>query len=179
MTKKLMEYFNKAPRLGTLSTADKSGKIDSAVLGSPRMTDEKTVVDEIKRLSPGTIVVAGGHHATLSTSEVMQHPTIDMAIVGEGEKPFLALLNTLAEGRPLSDVVNELDYPNLIDDACEVLHSLVFCEKQVETHDHRWFRVRIMPYRTQGNMIDGVVATFIDISATKRLEAALRTHTAV
>jgi hypothetical protein len=39
-----MEYFNKSPRLGTLSTADKAGKIDSAVLGSPRMTDEKTVV---------------------------------------------------------------------------------------------------------------------------------------
>jgi hypothetical protein len=44
MAKKLMEYFNKVPRLGTLSTADKSGKVDSAVLGSPRMTDEKTVV---------------------------------------------------------------------------------------------------------------------------------------
>jgi hypothetical protein len=44
MADKLMEYFNKAPRLGTLSTADRSGKIDSAVLGSPRMTDEKTVV---------------------------------------------------------------------------------------------------------------------------------------
>ncbi len=44
MAKKLMEYFNKAPRLGTLSTADKTGKIDAAVLGSPRMTDEKTVV---------------------------------------------------------------------------------------------------------------------------------------
>ena len=44
MSTKLMEYFNKSPRLGTLSTADKAGKIDSAVLGSPRMTDEKTVV---------------------------------------------------------------------------------------------------------------------------------------
>ena len=39
-----MEYFNKSPRLGTLSTADKTGKVDSAVFGSPRMTDEKTVV---------------------------------------------------------------------------------------------------------------------------------------
>lgn len=44
MPSKLMEYFNKSPRLGTLSTADKAGKVDSAVLGSPRMTDEKTVV---------------------------------------------------------------------------------------------------------------------------------------
>lgn len=44
MAKKLMEYFNKSPRLGTLSTADKTGRVDAAVLGSPRMTDEKTVV---------------------------------------------------------------------------------------------------------------------------------------
>lgn len=44
MAKNLMDYFNKAPRIGTLSTADKTGKVDSAVLGSPRMTDDRTVI---------------------------------------------------------------------------------------------------------------------------------------
>ncbi|MCX5844691.1 MAG: pyridoxamine 5'-phosphate oxidase family protein, partial [Deltaproteobacteria bacterium] len=44
MPSKLMDYFNKSPRIGTLSTADKAGNIDSGVFGSPRMTDEKTVV---------------------------------------------------------------------------------------------------------------------------------------
>jgi hypothetical protein len=39
-----MEYFNKQPRLGTLSTADKNGKVNSGYFGSPRMVDEKTVV---------------------------------------------------------------------------------------------------------------------------------------
>jgi hypothetical protein len=43
MSEKLMEYFNKSPRLGTLSTADKSGKVNSAYFGSPRMMDEKTI----------------------------------------------------------------------------------------------------------------------------------------
>ena len=43
MSKKLMEYFNKQPRIGTLSTADKNGKIDVAYFGSPHMPDEKTV----------------------------------------------------------------------------------------------------------------------------------------
>ena len=43
MTQKLMEYFNKQPRLGTLSTADKSGKVNSAYFGSPRMVDEKSI----------------------------------------------------------------------------------------------------------------------------------------
>src|SRR5512136_1086664 len=44
MSSKLMDYFNKSPRIGTLSTADKAGNVDSAIFGSPRMTDEKTVV---------------------------------------------------------------------------------------------------------------------------------------
>jgi len=43
MSEKLIEYFNKQPRLGTLSTSDKTGKVNSAYFGSPRMVDEKTV----------------------------------------------------------------------------------------------------------------------------------------
>jgi hypothetical protein len=45
-----------------------------------------------------------------------------------------------------------------------VLRTLVFIEKAVATRDGRWYRVRIMPYRTQDNVIDGVVITFIDIT---------------
>jgi len=44
MSAKLMDYFNKQPRLGSLSTSGKDGKVDVAYFGSPRMTDEKTVV---------------------------------------------------------------------------------------------------------------------------------------
>jgi hypothetical protein len=44
MSAKLMEYFNKQPRLGTLSTSSKDGKVDVAIFGSPHMIDEKTVV---------------------------------------------------------------------------------------------------------------------------------------
>ncbi len=79
-------------------------------------------------------------------------------------------------GRPLSDIVTDLDYPQLREDAQSVLHTLVFVEKQVKTRDQRWFKVRIMPYRTQDNVIDGVVMTFIDITETKSLEAQLRSH---
>jgi hypothetical protein len=43
MNEKLMEYFNKQPRLGTLSTAGKDGQVNVAYFGSPRMTDPKTV----------------------------------------------------------------------------------------------------------------------------------------
>ena len=44
MSEKLMEYFNKQPRLGTLSTADKEGKVNAAYFGSPSMIDEKTIL---------------------------------------------------------------------------------------------------------------------------------------
>ena len=77
-------------------------------------------------------------------------------------------------GRPLSDIVTDLDYSQLKEDAQEVLRTLVFKEKAVSTHDGRWYRVRIMPYRTQNNMIDGVVLTFTDITEIKLLEAELR-----
>ena len=43
MSEVLMEYFNKQPRIGTLSTADKNGKVNSAYFGSPRMVDEKSI----------------------------------------------------------------------------------------------------------------------------------------
>lgn len=82
-------------------------------------------------------------------------------------------------GRPVTDLATELDYPSLADDAREVLRSLVFQERQVAAREGRWFTVRIMPYRTQANRIDGVVITFIDISTAKVLEATLREALAV
>ncbi len=77
-------------------------------------------------------------------------------------------------GRPITDLVSILDYPALANDAHEVLRSLVFHEKQVSARDGRWFRVRIMPYRTQDNRIDGAVITFVDITETKKMETTLR-----
>ena len=44
MSSKLMDYFNKQPRLGTLSTSSKDGKVNSAYFGSPYMVDEKTII---------------------------------------------------------------------------------------------------------------------------------------
>ncbi len=77
-------------------------------------------------------------------------------------------------GRPFTDIVTALDYPDLADDAREVLRTLVFKEKVVTASDNRWFSVRIMPYRTLDNLIDGLVITFTDASVSKALEAALR-----
>lgn len=77
--------------------------------------------------------------------------------------------------RPLSNIVTDLVDAGLERDAREVLRTLVFCERQVPTRDGRWFTVRIMPYRTVDNVIDGVVVTFINITGSKQLESQLRT----
>lgn len=44
MPSNLIDYFNKSPRLGVLSTSSTDGRINTAVFGSPQMTDEKTVI---------------------------------------------------------------------------------------------------------------------------------------
>jgi len=77
-------------------------------------------------------------------------------------------------GRPLSDIVNNLNYPEMAGEVQEVLRTLVFSEKQITTASGHWYSVRIMPYRTMENVIGGVVITFSDISAFKEAEVGLR-----
>ena len=76
-------------------------------------------------------------------------------------------------GRLITDIVTDLKYPEMDEDALQVLRTLVFSERDVATEDGRWFRVRIMPYRTHENRIDGLVITFVDISQSKKLEDEL------
>ncbi len=82
-------------------------------------------------------------------------------------------------GRPITDLASDLLYPELADDAREVLRKLAFAEKPIGARDGRWFTVRIMPYRTLDDRIDGVVITFADITVAKTLEAQLREKHAV
>jgi two-component system, chemotaxis family, CheB/CheR fusion protein len=77
-------------------------------------------------------------------------------------------------GRPLSGLASTLIYPQLHADAKDTLRTLVFSEKQIATTDDHWYTVRIMPYRTVSNVIQGVVITFVDITASKELESRLR-----
>ena len=82
-------------------------------------------------------------------------------------------------GRPITDLASDLLYPELVADAREVLRKLGFAEKPITTRDGRWFTVRIMPYRTLDDRIDGLVITFADITVAKTLEAKLRGQHAV
>ena len=76
-------------------------------------------------------------------------------------------------GRPFTDQVSELIYPEMMADAIKVLRTLVYTQKEVPTNDERWYSVRIMPYRTFDDRIDGLVITFINITEQKSLEMKL------
>jgi len=77
-------------------------------------------------------------------------------------------------GRPFTDLVSDLLYPEIESNTREVLKTLTTIEKAISTKDNRWFNVRIMPYRTLDDRIDGLVLTFTDITTSKRLEIELK-----
>lgn len=77
-------------------------------------------------------------------------------------------------GRSITDIVSNLDYPGFASDIHNVLQSLMQVERQVPSRDGRWFNVRVMPYRTLDNRIDGVVITFLDVTAPRRGQERLR-----
>jgi len=76
-------------------------------------------------------------------------------------------------GRPIGHFTTKLKLDRLVQDARDVLETLVPKDSQVQASDGRWYNLRVLPYRTTDNVIDGVVMTFADITPIKRLEQSL------
>ncbi len=76
-------------------------------------------------------------------------------------------------GRPIEDIAMKLQEDLLIDSR-EVLDTLNTKEKEVQTKEGRWFRLKVLPYRTVENVIDGVVMTFSDIDEQKKVQEKLK-----
>ena len=76
-------------------------------------------------------------------------------------------------GRPLSDLTHRLDYPEMERDARRAWGELIPAEREVHA-DNRWFLARTLPYRASDDRIGGVVFTFVDITARRAAEQALR-----
>ncbi|MBU2493056.1 MAG: PAS domain-containing protein [Bacteroidetes bacterium] len=70
-------------------------------------------------------------------------------------------------GRPINHIATNLKYEKLYEDAKEVLRTLAFKEIELQTKDGIWYQMRILPYRTISNLIDGVVITFTNIDKLK------------
>ena len=74
-------------------------------------------------------------------------------------------ITPLDEGRPITDFAHQLEYDGLVKDARAVLADLAPIRREIRSRDGRWYDLRLRPYRTVEDKIDGVVITFVDISA--------------
>lgn len=70
-------------------------------------------------------------------------------------------------GRPLDHVTNNLAYESLLADVKHVYKSLENIKKVVSTNDGRWYIMRIRPYRSTENKIEGVVLSFVEFTELK------------
>lgn len=77
-------------------------------------------------------------------------------------------------GRPVAHIVNNLvGYATLVADVQTVLKTLIPKEAEVQTADGKSYTLRILPYRTLDNVIEGVVITFVEVTELKRTREAL------
>ncbi|MDW5562721.1 MAG: chemotaxis protein CheB [Methanomassiliicoccus sp.] len=110
--------------------------------------------------------------------------SIDEAIIfldmGLRIRRFTNLMQTIMNllpgdvGRPIQDITTNLKDESLVVDVKKVLDSLNTQEKEVQTKDGHWYKIKILPYRTIENVIDGVVVTFSDINAQKMVQENLK-----
>jgi two-component system CheB/CheR fusion protein len=78
-------------------------------------------------------------------------------------------------GRPVSHIVSNLvGYTSLLADVQEVLKTLIPKEAEVQTSDGKGYTLRILPYRTLDNVIEGAVVTFVDVTEVRRTREALQ-----
>jgi two-component system CheB/CheR fusion protein len=77
-------------------------------------------------------------------------------------------------GRPVTDLVTRLaSYAGLFKDVKEVLDTLTPKEVETQSEDGEWYLLKIRPYRTADNVIDGAVLTFLNIQELKRAREEL------
>lgn len=91
----------------------------------------------------------------------------------EDIKPIVRLIENDI-GRPITDFKLNLSDESFVEDIREVLATLQVKNKYVKILDGKWFQMTIRPYRTYDNRIDGVVLTFNDITAIKKLEQSIQ-----
>jgi two-component system CheB/CheR fusion protein len=86
------------------------------------------------------------------------------------------LLNLLPGdvGRPIVNLRPNIDVPDLAALVTEVVDTMSVREREVQDREGRWYSMRVRPYRTMDNKIDGAVMTFIDIDAAKRIHLELQ-----
>lgn len=76
-------------------------------------------------------------------------------------------------GRPIQHISHQFKQVDLVADATNVLHTLIPLEKEIQSKNGAWYSMRILPYRTEDNFVNGVVLTFVDITDLKSVNEEL------
>jgi two-component system CheB/CheR fusion protein len=82
-------------------------------------------------------------------------------------------ITTGDEGRPITDFARQLEYEDLVKDVRTVIANLTPAKREVRSRNGRWYELRMRPYRTVDDRIDGVVITFVDVTERKSMEERL------
>ena len=77
-------------------------------------------------------------------------------------------------GRPITDFTPKIAYDGLVDDARRVLDDQTSIEREVQGEGRTWYLMRLRPYRSAAEDGEGVVVTFVDITAQKHAAETLR-----
>jgi two-component system CheB/CheR fusion protein len=80
-------------------------------------------------------------------------------------------------GRPVSDITIKLEGVDLKEISATVLSDLAYRDREAKTSDGRWYSVRVTPYRTLENRIEGVVLTFLNVTELKKAQEQSRLAT--
>jgi len=87
-----------------------------------------------------------------------------------------ALFNVINNdvGRPFGDITGKVDDPDILEDARSVLETLSAVETEVRGENASWYIRRILPYKTQQGIVEGVVITFSDVTVLKALQSEIQ-----
>jgi two-component system CheB/CheR fusion protein len=78
-------------------------------------------------------------------------------------------------GRPLEDIASAVRYDSLLADIRSVNETLTRVDREIQDENGTWYQMKIVPYRTAENVIEGAVVTFLDINPQKRNAALAET----
>lgn len=76
-------------------------------------------------------------------------------------------------GRLIEHITRNIEGQGFMEDVRRVLVNLVSVEKEISTKSGKWFHMKILPYRTVNNVVEGIVITFLDIDEKKKFEEKL------
>jgi len=109
----------------------------------------------------------------------MEIPTLflDRELTIQRYTPSMQLLFNIRpvdHGRPITHLTHRLLYQEFTKDAEQVLRDLMPIEREVQAEHGDWYMVRLRPYRTSDDRIEGLIITFVDITRLKIAEQAQR-----